>query len=84
MEGDYIVRESEVAGKLYFIKNGKVKVLATDNMTALAILNEGCYFSEIGCLLKDKRSVSVKVVTNCILSTLSKKELRQILVNHPE
>ena len=36
---------------MYFIKEGFVEVLATDNKTVCAYLTEGAYFGEIGCLV---------------------------------
>ena len=47
---------------MYFIKSGVCEVLATDEMTQIAFLLEGDYFGEIGLLILEKRSVSVRAV----------------------
>jgi CRP-like cAMP-binding protein len=33
---DYIIRREEVAERMYFIKSGKVQILATDEKTVIA------------------------------------------------
>jgi ATP-binding cassette subfamily B protein len=73
MPGDYIVRVGEYADKMYFIKEGEVEILATDNKTRIGILRSGAYFGEIGLLLTQKRTVTVRALTLCIFETINKK-----------
>jgi CRP-like cAMP-binding protein len=47
---------------MYFIQSGVCEVYATDGETVIVYLTEGCYFGEIGMVLQDKRSVSVKAI----------------------
>lgn len=47
---------------MYFIKSGVCEVLATDGKTVIAYLLEGAYFGEIGLLIRNKRSVSVRAI----------------------
>lgn len=84
MAGDFIMREDEYADEWCFIRTGCVEVIATDGETIIAVLDEGCYFGEIGCLLQDRRSVSVRAKTACLISSISKKDLLNILKNFPE
>jgi CRP-like cAMP-binding protein len=44
---------------MYFIRKGIVKIIANDNHTVIALMNEGSYFGEIGILITKKRTVSV-------------------------
>ena len=72
MVGETIIRLGEIAETFYFIKKGKVEIIATDNSTRIAILEEGAYFGEIGLLLTKNCTTTVKALTNCILATLDK------------
>lgn len=84
MAGDFIIREDEYADELCFIRTGCVEVIATDGETIIAVLDEGCYFGEIGCIIQDRRSVSVRAKTACLISAIPKKDLMNILRNFPD
>jgi CRP-like cAMP-binding protein len=74
MKGDYVIRKDEYADNMYFIRSGYVKVLASDEDTIVAILHEGDYFGEIGILLQERRSLSVKAGATLLLSAISKAD----------
>jgi CRP-like cAMP-binding protein len=57
--------------------------LATDYKTVIALQSEGCYFGEIGVLLKKKHSCSVKAITMCNFMTITKEELEIIFESFP-
>ena len=84
MAGDTIVRIGEIAEKFYFVKKGKIEVISSDNNTRIAILEEGAYFGEIGLLFGGKRTVTVKALSNCILSCLNKDKFDIIMDNFPD
>lgn len=48
-------------------------MISTDNSTRIAVLEEGAYFGEIGLLLTQHCTTTVKALTNCILATLNKE-----------
>lgn len=50
MAGDYIIRRGEYPDEMFFIRKGKVVVLATDEVTHIAYLEEGGFFGEIGIM----------------------------------
>jgi CRP-like cAMP-binding protein len=52
---------------MYFIDQGLVEVLASDEVTPLAYMSIGGYFGEIGCCLLGKRSVTVRTRATSIL-----------------
>lgn len=68
---------------MYFIKNGIVQVLATDNKTSIAYMSEGTYFGEIGVLLSQKRSCSIKARACTSLFSINKDDLVPILHKYP-
>lgn len=84
MAGDYIIRIGEYANEMYFIKQGEVEILATDNKTRIAILREGAYFGEIGILLSQKRTVNVRALTFCHFEVIDKKDFLMILDGFPQ
>ena len=67
---------------MYFIKTGVWEVLATDEETQIAYLLEGDYFGEIGILIREKRSVSVRAVEPMQIATIEKYPLLSVLKKH--
>ena len=84
LQEDCVVEVGQVATKMYFIQRGIVQILATDNKTAIAFQSQGCYFGEIGVLLTDKRSCSVRAVTMCIFMTIRKEDLEATFERFPQ
>ena len=79
MAGETIIRLGEIAETFYFIKKGKVEIIATDNSTRIAVLEDGSYFGEIGLLLTKHCTATVKALTNCILATLDKETFNNLM-----
>ena len=84
MPGDYVVRVGEYANEMFFIKKGEVEILSSDTETQLAILREGAYFGEIGVLLSDKRSVSVRALMLCTFEVINKDDFKTVLEQYPK
>jgi CRP-like cAMP-binding protein len=59
---DYITIQDKYATNMYFIRSGVCEVIATDGYTLICYLKDGEYFGEIGILLKERRTVSVRAV----------------------
>lgn len=68
---------------MYFIKSGIVQVIATDNKTSIAFMSEGTYFGEIGVLLTQKRSCTIKARSCTSLFSIGKDDLIEILSRYP-
>ena len=84
MAGDFVVRIGDTAEEMFFIKQGEVEILATDNKTRIAVLREGAYFGEIGLLLTQQRTVTVKALTVCVFEVLNKADFDKLMEEHPE
>lgn len=84
MAGDYIVHVGEYANEMYFIQQGEVEVLATDNKTVIAILPEGTYFGEVGLLLTEKRTVTVRALTFCVFQVITKEDFDTVMKQFPK
>jgi glutamate/tyrosine decarboxylase-like PLP-dependent enzyme len=67
-EGNLIFSEGDIADKVYFILEGKVKVFKKDKSgqeTELAIIEKGNMFGEMALFDKGVRSASVKTINDC-------------------
>ena len=69
---------------MYFIQNGSLEVIASDNVTTIALIGEGTYFGEIGVLITGKRSASVRSISNSMIYSINEKDLLNILRDFPE
>ena len=84
MQGDYIIRQGDYSSEFYIVRVGIVEVVASDNITQIAVLDEGCYFGEIGLLLNVYRTVSVRALKACIICYISKDHFLQVVRSFPE
>lgn len=84
MSGDFVIRAGDDAREMFFIKQGEVEVLANDNKTRIAILREGAYFGEIGLLLTQRRTVSIRALSVCVFEVLNKEQFDTLLEAHSE
>ena len=84
MQNDFVIRRGDYANEFYIIRVGTVEVLATDDETQIALLDEGCYFGEIGLLLNVYRTVSVRACKACIICYISKDHFLQVVKSFPE
>ena len=68
---------------MYFIIDGEVKVIAADKQTIVTKLGKGQYFGEIAIFLSTKRTSYVQAETFCILNSLKKCDLDEIVKSYP-
>ena len=78
-----MVQRGGVAERLFLIKSGVVQVLASDEKTVIAFMSEGAYFGEIGLLLTQKRTCSVRAKVVSVLFTVEKETLLEVLDEYP-
>jgi voltage-gated potassium channel len=84
MQEDFVIHRGDIADEFFFLQQGSVAVLTTDESLIIAMLSEGAYFGEIGVLLQSKRSASVKATTSVLASAINKEHLTAILKNFPD
>ena len=84
MKDDVIIRSGEIASEIFFIKSGKVGIWETNEKIKLAVMKEGTFFGEIGLLLSEKRTATVKAETICHFEVLSKQDFNSFIGDFPK
>lgn len=82
-----IVAAGDVAGFLYIVLNGRLKVLMADEKgreVILCVLGAGDFFGEMGLLDDAPRSASVVALEACELLSIAKPDFRRILAENSE
>ncbi|MBA4019935.1 MAG: Crp/Fnr family transcriptional regulator, partial [Pirellula sp.] len=84
--GNKLVGEGEGINKFFVLAQGQVEVLSKGvhgSDLRLALLSEGEYFGESD-LVGDKPSdVTIRTITPCVLLTISRKDLDEVLAEQP-
>ena len=82
-----IIQEGDVGDSLYIILSGRVKVYASDDNgreVIIEIFGPGEYVGEMGVLDGGPRSASVMTLEPSVFSVLTRNELRDHIVEHPD
>lgn len=80
--GDYVFKVGEEANEMYFIVQGKVKILARDGKE-IAFLQSGDFFGEISLFKKRTRTASVRAESYCDLYRLSRVAYDRVISKYP-
>ncbi|MCB0566242.1 MAG: cyclic nucleotide-binding domain-containing protein [Phaeodactylibacter sp.] len=81
--GDYIFRAGEIGEEMYFIIQGRVKVVTADGKTVLSILSDGDCFGEVALFLNMPRTATVIAEDYCDLYALSKNTFKEVTSRYP-
>ncbi|XP_078475060.1 cyclic nucleotide-gated channel alpha-3-like isoform X4 [Lampetra planeri] len=87
--GDYVCRKGDIGREMYFIKEGKLAVVADDGVTQYAVLGDGSYFGEISILkipgskAGNRRTANIRSIGYSDLFRLSKEDLQEVLREFP-
>ena len=80
--GDYIFKVGEFGFEMYFIINGRVRVLSKEN-ELIAELRDGDFFGEIALFRRKARTASLQADTYCDLYVLSKTAFDLVAKQYP-
>lgn len=85
-KNDIILSEEDAGNSMFFIVEGKVKVLRSDEdkEIIISLLGPGEFFGEMSILDGMGRSATVTAVENSKLFILQRNEFLDLLTNHPE
>ncbi|NWI42138.1 CNGA4 protein, partial [Picathartes gymnocephalus] len=87
--GEFVCRRGDVGREMYFIREGRLAVVAEDGVTQLAVLGEGLYFGEIslinikGNTAGNRRTASILSIGYSDLFCLGKEDLEEVLAEFP-
>lgn len=81
--GDYIFRAGEPGQAMYFIIQGRVKVVTPDGATVLSRLSDGDCFGEVSLFLNKPRTATVIAEDYCDLYALSKNTFNEVISRYP-
>ncbi|XP_041907429.1 cyclic nucleotide-gated cation channel alpha-4 [Corvus kubaryi] len=87
--GEFVCRRGDVGREMYFIREGRLAVVAEDGVTQLAVLGEGLYFGEIslinikGNMAGNRRTANILSIGYSDLFCLGKEDLTEVLAEFP-
>jgi hypothetical protein len=84
--GNTLIVEGKEENKFFIIAQGQVEVLskgAHGSDLRIALLTEGEYFGETELVTNRTSDVTVRTITPCVLLTLSRSDLEDILLKSP-
>ncbi|MEB3102668.1 Crp/Fnr family transcriptional regulator [Ferviditalea candida] len=84
-KGAYLFWEGEDAGKLYYIRSGRVKLLKSTEdgrNLILSIMRQGDLFGELGSFGEGLNSFSAEIIEDADIGIIQKKDLEVLLYQH--
>ena len=85
-EGQVIFRKGDPGEAIYFITDGRVKVISPDahgQERVLAFLQEGAFFGEMALLTGDPRSTDVAAASDVSMLELRRDDFEERVASHP-
>lgn len=79
---EIIVKQGDEGGSMYIIKRGSVSinlVTQAEQLIQLKILHQGDFFGEISLLTGDKRTATIKAITEVELYELERENLHSVI-----
>jgi len=74
--GDNVMTFGELGTDMFFIDRGKCEVVAADDVTVFAVLQEGAFFGETALFFKQTRTATIRAADHAtVLFSLSKRDL---------
>jgi NTE family protein len=82
-KGALLFREGEQADAMFFVQSGQLEVLHGMSEKPVAILGAGSFAGELGLLLGEPRSATLRAASPVRLWVLSRTDLERLLAAHP-
>jgi len=81
--GELIIKKGDIAGEMYLMCRGTVEVIDGQGKVVNTI-KDGGFFGEVGILMSQPRTASVRAKTLCDLFVLEKADFSRILREQPQ
>lgn len=83
-DGDLVFRQGDRGDRMYFVNKGSVEVLARDDHSVLARLQEGSFFGEMALLNQEPRNATIRATGFCELVYLDHAALEEAMKRFPD
>jgi hypothetical protein len=80
----YVVREGELGNGIYFVSRGHLTISSAGGTLSHGDLAPGDYFGDLSLLLGERRTASVRALTNCDVLYLSAPEFSRLKAEYNE
>ena len=85
LAGDYLIREHEFGGEMYFLRRGVVAVFKQSNPEKIfCYLTDGAYFGEVALVRGIRRTAMIQAKKFCDTSKLRIEALEELFEEFPE
>lgn len=85
--GEILIHQGDEGDALFILLRGQVSVLVGrdgGSTAEVARLEEGAFFGEMSLMTGERRSATIRAVTDCEVLVVSRADLRPILADSPE
>lgn len=79
--GEFLFLKGDLGAQMFFIADGEVQVILDGKV--LTTMGTGSYFGEIALLTAERRTASIRCVTDCEFLALDKDDLEEIVEFYP-
>jgi len=83
LEDSLIVRKDDAGEEMFFIQRGQVGIM-DENDKIITSLGPGQHFGEVALLHNCSRSHTIKALTNCDITVLTRQDLNDVLMKFPQ
>ena len=85
LTGDYLIRENELGGEMYFLRRGTVAVFKLSNPeNVFCYLSDGAYFGEVALVRGIRRTAMIQAKRFCDTSKLTIESLEELIEEFPD
>jgi CRP-like cAMP-binding protein len=86
--GETVTNQGELGDSLFFIQNGEVEVLVSGGESnrprRVALLGQGDFFGELSLMTGERRSATIRTLTDAYFYVIDHHAFREVLADHPE
>ena len=82
-----VIRQGEIASKIYFISKGEIEVWVQDEKrddSLVQILTAGKYFGEIALITNQRRTATLQTKSYCNIGWIEKETFDQMITIFPD
>ena len=84
---ELIIQEGEMGDKMFIIVDGKVevfKVFANNDKVLLNTMHKNEFFGDMAIFDEEPRSASIKSITDAHMLTITKEDLKELVLSYPD